>query len=311
MALPLRPVFALLANTMAFGVCWWPFRELDNVGLHALWATAITYLVMSGAVLLFKPQALREIFASPGLWLLMTAAGLANAAFNTGIVIGDVIRVVLLFYLMPVWAALLSRWLLDEPLSRGTVGRIVLSILGAGLVLYQPGMGFPMPASLADWLGLLGGMGFAANNVLLGVHAQRSTSARALAMLLGSALIPGLLAIVLSSASVIPMPVPSGNLLVPLLLLLALFVIANAGLIYGAARLPANVVATIMVAEVLFAALSAYWLANEKVGMLTLIGGVMIVGASVAAAQAASEATAPKNSTPRKDQGKKERSAVE
>jgi len=296
-ALPLRPVFALLANTVAFGVCWWPFRQLDHAGLHALWATAITYLVMSGAVLLFKPQTLREIFTHRGLWLLMAASGITNAAFNSGIVIGDVIRVVLLFYLMPVWAALLSRWLLSEPLSRGTVGRIVVSILGAGFVLYQPGMGMPLPASFADWLGLIGGIGFAANNVLLGVHANRSTGARALAMLLGAALVPGLLALILSATGFIPfpLPTPATNWPASLLLLLVLFVVANAGLLYGTARLPANVVATIMVAEVLFAAISAYLLANEKVGMLTLIGGVLIVGASVAAAHAATETSVKRN----------------
>lgn len=289
MALPLRPVFALLANTVAFGVCWWPLRQLDQAGLHALWATAITYLLMSGAVLLFKPATIRETLSSPGLWVLMVAAGVTNSAFNSGIVIGDVIRVVLLFYLMPVWAALLSRWLLNEPITAGTVIRILFSILGAALVLYRPGMGFPIPASFADWLGLIGGVGFAVNNVMLRVNEKRSSSARALAMLLGGALIPGLIAIGLATFGHIPMPQPSGNWPVSLLLLIALFVVANAGLVYGAARLPANVVATIMVAEVLFAAISAYFLANEAVGLLTMIGGVFIMGASVAAARSATK----------------------
>lgn len=289
MALPLRPVFALLANTVAFGVCWWPFRQLDQFGLHALWATAITCLVMSVAVFGFKPGTMREILASPGLWILMAASGITNAAFNSGLVIGDVIRVVLLFYLMPVWAALLSRWLLSEPITQGTLIRILISIAGAALVLYQPGMGIPIPASLADWLGLVGGIGFAVNNVMLRVNAGESVSARALSMLLGAALIPGTMAVLLAAFGFIPAPLPTGDWPIALLLLLGLFVVANAGLLYGAARLPANVVATIMVAEVLFAALSAYWLANETVSAFTLVGGVFIVGASVAAAHSATE----------------------
>jgi drug/metabolite transporter (DMT)-like permease len=42
------------------------------------------------------------------VWALLAAAGLANAGINWAVTVGDVVRVVLLFYLMPAWVVLLA-----------------------------------------------------------------------------------------------------------------------------------------------------------------------------------------------------------
>ncbi len=106
--------------------------------------------------------------------------------------IGDVVRVVLLFYLMPLWTVLLARWLLHEPLSPAArCCAWLLALAGALVVLWPPGGGWPLPRSLPDWLGLAGGFAFALNNVMLRREAARSEGARALAMFVGGALVGG------------------------------------------------------------------------------------------------------------------------
>ncbi|HYN60066.1 MAG TPA: EamA family transporter, partial [Rubrivivax sp.] len=35
------PVLALVFNAFTWGVSWWPFRQLEALGLHPLWATAL------------------------------------------------------------------------------------------------------------------------------------------------------------------------------------------------------------------------------------------------------------------------------
>ncbi len=42
------PVLALLLNALAWGVAWWPFRQLQSLGLQPLWATASVYGLASG-----------------------------------------------------------------------------------------------------------------------------------------------------------------------------------------------------------------------------------------------------------------------
>ena len=94
------------------------FRQLQAAGLHPLWATALIYLLavlVSSA--LWRPAQLGQLLRAPALWVLVLASGTTNAAFNWGVTIGDVVRVVLLFYLMPLWAVLLARLLLGERLT--------------------------------------------------------------------------------------------------------------------------------------------------------------------------------------------------
>ena len=67
------------------------------------------FTLASLAIVAARPRALGQVLRTPALWLLVAAAGITNAAFNWAIVIGDVVRVVLLFYLMPLWTVLLAR----------------------------------------------------------------------------------------------------------------------------------------------------------------------------------------------------------
>ena len=111
------PALALTLNAFTWGVSWWPFRQLQELGLHPLWATALIYLVAVMAITAWRPGAWLDLWRARSLWLLVLAAGTTNATFNWAVTIGDVVRVVLLFYLMPLWAVLLARWLLHEPLT--------------------------------------------------------------------------------------------------------------------------------------------------------------------------------------------------
>src|SRR5947209_20181819 len=92
------PAAALLLNAFVWGVSWWPFRELHRLGLHPLWATALIYSMSMALLLAVRPRAWRAVAREPLLWLLMVASGLTNVGFNWGVTVGDVGRVVLVFY---------------------------------------------------------------------------------------------------------------------------------------------------------------------------------------------------------------------
>ena len=95
------PALALMLNAFTWGVSWWPFRQLQAAGLHPLWATALIYAVALAVITLRQPSAWAELLRTPTLWVLVLASGTTNATFNWAMSIGDVVRVVLLFYLMP------------------------------------------------------------------------------------------------------------------------------------------------------------------------------------------------------------------
>lgn len=282
---PLLPVLALLINALTWGLSWWPFRWLEARGLHALWATALIYALAVVVIGLWRPGAFARLLRSPSLWWLVLASGTTNAAFNWAVTIGDVVRVVLLFYLMPLWAVLLSRALLGERLTRPAALRVALALGGALAVLWPVDGGWPLPRTLADGLGLLGGFSFALNNVLLRREAAAPEEARALAMFFGGVTVSLLLALALLAAGRIAPPPPADVAWLPGAVGLALaFLVGNLALQYGAARLPANTTAAVMIAEVLFAAVSSIALGAGQMSPQLAIGGSLIVAAAVLSA---------------------------
>jgi drug/metabolite transporter (DMT)-like permease len=62
--------------------------------------------------------------------------------------------------------------------------------------------------------------------------------------------------------------------------------IANLALQYGAARLPSNVTAVVMLSEVLFASVSSVFLGAGTMGLRNLIGGGLILAASLLSVRA-------------------------
>ena len=280
------PALALVFNAFVWGLSWWPFRQLEGAGLHPLWATVLIYALAVGVITLARPAAWRELLRHPALWLLVLASGTTNAAFNWAVTIGDVVRIVLLFYLMPLWAVLLARVLLDERLTAAALLRVALALAGAMVILWPPGGGLPLPRTLAEGLGVLGGFSFALNNVMLRREAARSGGARALAMFVGGVLVSGLLIALMTPGGSVPsLPPAAPGWLIGALALAVFFLAGNLALQYGATRLPANATAVIMLTEVLFASVSALALGAGTLDARLAIGGAAIVGAALLAAR--------------------------
>ncbi|WP_157270776.1 DMT family transporter [Azohydromonas aeria] len=282
----LLPALALVFNAFVWGVSWWPFRLLQAQGLHPLWATALIYVLAVAVFAVGRPGALAVLARTPALWLLMASSGTTNAAFNWGAATGDVVRVVLLFYLMPLWSLLLARLLLHERLDAGAALRMALAVAGAATVLWPEGGGLPLPRDGAEGLGLLGGFTFALSTVLLKRQAHQSPAARGLAMFVGGALVAGTLAALLTAAGRAPVPVlpPPGWSAAALAFALC-FIAANLALQYGAARLPAHTTALILLSEIVFASVSAFALGAGHFTPGLLAGGALIVSAVVLAAR--------------------------
>jgi drug/metabolite transporter (DMT)-like permease len=286
---------ALVANAFVWGTSWWPLRQLLAAGLHPLWATGLIFTLASLVIALARPRAFGQVLRTPALWLLVVASGLTNAAFNWAIVIGDVIRVVLLFYLMPLWTVLLARIVLGEKLTRAAALRVALGAAGAAIVLWPaahaPGATLaaqlPLPGTLADWLGVLGGASFAFNNVMLRREADRPEEGRAMAMFVGAAIVCAALAAILTaSGAVAPPPLVAGRWMLWVGGLTVVFLAGNLALQYGAARLPANRTSVVMLSEVLFASLSALVLGGGTLSLQLVVGGAFIVAGALLAALA-------------------------
>lgn len=271
---------ALLLAAFSWGVIWYPYRLLEQAGLSGSLATLASYLLALALLLPIQGRQWRPPPGSAGLLAAMAlVAGLTNLAYVLAVIHGEIMRVMLLFYLAPLWTVLFARLLLGERPGRFGYLVIALALVGAVIMLHGDDHP-PLPRQPAEWLGLAAGMGFALSNVLtrrLGAVALGTRSLWVFAGVVLVAVAPALL------------PADAGRALAGLggqswlwLLITALgLLLATVAVQYGLAHSPANRAVVILLTELVWAALASWWLAAEVMGAREWLGGALIVAASL------------------------------
>ncbi|WJF89218.1 DMT family transporter [Paraburkholderia bonniea] len=278
------PTLAIMMGASVWGMIWYPLRLLAGLGLSATAASALTSAAGCLLVLLMRYRSLSTVRWHWLLLALALAAGVTNLGFVWGAIHGQVMRVLLLFYLTPAWTALFAHFVLRERLGWAGAALSGLSLAGAVLMLWSPQAGVPLPASLAEWAGLAGGMGFAMSNVLIlkisRVLPEMKGEMRTATIFGGAAIFSACAALFEG----MPNPPTGAHLGSATLLVLGLGLVLagnNMFVQYGLARVPANRASIIMLFEIVVTALTAWLFAGETPGPREWAGGVCIVLASI------------------------------
>lgn len=278
----LLAVTCALTTALVWGLMWFPFRTLHEAGFSTA-ATSLTVYLVSAAlgVVLFREVFRREARFEFILLPLALLYGWCNFSYTWAVSEGQVMRVLLLFYLSPLWSALFSWLLLHERLSRIGWLVIAMSLGGMLVILYRPGLfSGDFFSSRADWLALSGGISFALGNVL-------SKRAHALPVALKSAMVwlgvaaCGLASLLWRGQLGAELMLLHGEVLLIVLVLGVTLLATSIISMHGLSILPATQVMTLMLMELLFAAISAYLLAGERMQLQEWIGGALIASASL------------------------------
>lgn len=273
-------VAALLTGALVWGLIWYPYRILRDAGIDGIPATTLTYAVaFILAMIVWRPRLKgRGQLANPWLMLFLAlAAGGCNIGYVMATLTGEVMRVLLLFYLAPLWTVFLSRVLLGERLNRFGAFVVLLSLAGAATMLWRPETGWPLPRDTADWTGLGAGFCFALFNVLSRRARDVPLEQRVLVSFAGVVAL-GLLFAGTQLPATTAAPASAWLLL---LLTGGLLLAVNLAVQFGLANTPANQAIVIMLSEVGFAAISSWLLAGEMLGLQEWAGGAMIIAASL------------------------------
>lgn len=269
------PVLALLFTVTFWGVIWYPLRWLEAAGLEGLWATWTMFFAATlvSAVLAWPYR--RELLAHPGLLLLLAlAGGWMNTAFVLALLEGNVMRVLLLFYLSPLWSTLLGWWWLGERPSPMGMATLALATLGAAVMLWNPQLGVPWPQGWADWLALSAGLAFSLTNVLLRRLQHLSDPLRVYVGGVGVLMVAGIWLLLAG----LDFPQVDGAVWGGALLLGGVgILIAGLAVVYGVSNMPVHRSAVIMLFELVAGALSSQWLTDEVVTSVEWLGGGLIV----------------------------------
>ena len=290
--LKITAISGLLSGAAVWGMVWYPFRVLEYAGISGMLSSFLVYVVALVIGLIVSGPVWRELRIA-GWWgvLLLLSAGWTNFGYVAAIIEGEVMRVLLLFYLAPLWTVIFAHFVLGERLNRYGYAVIALSLCGAIVMLWQPSLGLPLPQSRAEWIGLSAGMTFALMNVIVRHTQHLSVNFKSAAVWLGTVLLTGIMLLYNGGlyAQVSAITLDSWWLLVLLGLVMCAVSFAVQ---FGLTHLPANQAIVLLLLELLFAAVAAYLLAGEKMGMQELVGAVLIISASLLSGRIQDEPTA-------------------
>lgn len=276
-------IFSLLLAATLWGVFWWPLRWVEGLGLHGLWITLFIYLGTTVYMLPLMWGRLGELHQRP--WILLAIAlssGWCNTAFILAMLEGQVVRVLILFYLSPVWATLLGWLVLKEHLSRRAIVVLIVAMIGALIMLYHPHTGYPWPRGAADWYALSSGFAFAMTNMFVRMDAQRSTQVKTVFAWLGVIALSGVALMIVPSPTPGPFYPAIGAALLVGLVMMSIMTFA---VVYGVSNMPVHRSAVILLFELVAGAVSSQLLTEEQVRLQEWVGGALILAAAYLSAQ--------------------------
>lgn len=275
-------VLASLYAGLIFGIFWIPLRLLETYGFSGPWAVAIY-------------AGLPALFITPLAWIYRheyriahwhgllggVLGGTAFALYALAFLYTDVVRAVLLFYLMPIWGFGLGWLFLRDPMTRVRWVSILLAFAGLSVV-FGAKAGLPLPRNTGDWMALASGFVWSFGSLLILMDKQVSIGLQTLHFHAVAALICLVAGIALSSD--IPMPDYAGLVAVlPWMIPIALFVVLPGGFatIYGATRLNPGTLALLFMAEIGIAAITAAILTDEPFGPREALGVCLVMMAGL------------------------------
>ena len=278
------PILSLLLTASMWGAVWYPLRLLEAEGLHGLWSTIISYgaALSLGLYWLWRDRGIWRIHPV-ALTIMMLAAGWCNAAFVLSVLEGTVVRVLLLFYLAPLWALILGWLILGEKPNRTGWLVFIVALAGAIIMLWDPSSGLPWPRDRADWLAVSAGFAFSLSNVMVRKTGNVSVGAKAAVTWLGVVTVCAVW-ILIADVAVPQVTLPTIGSAVALGTFG--FFIMTLAVIYGVANMPVHRSAVILLFELVVGAISSMLLTDEIVLLQEWIGGALIlVSAWLAARQ--------------------------
>lgn len=305
--LPARPAdrFAtgvLLFSASVWGLSWMPLKGFIALGLSGPLVSLFTYgsVGLLAVLLLWRDRA-----AWRAQWALVLAltlvGGWANTSFVNALMLGDVVRVMFLFYLSPVWSVLGGWLFLKERIPPTRWVAVAAAIVGLWLVLGGPGLGGAyggggaLSFSWVDALSLSAGFAFAANNVIARAAHAVPLRTKTFCVFIGC----GLLSALASGLTGQTLPAMSGWVVLALLAYgFGWMLLATVTWQYGVSHLESSRAGVILLAELVVSVGTALAFGGESLTPMGWAGGALIAVAALAEALASPAEETPSASVP-------------
>ncbi|MFZ9039445.1 MAG: DMT family transporter [Gammaproteobacteria bacterium] len=275
--------FASLYAGLAYGLYWIPLRGLEQAGLHDVLPALMFNLIPMILILpliVWRWPSIRKAplhFHVTGVIVGLSLVGYTNAFLYT-----DVVRVLILFYLTPIWGFMLARVFVGDLITPIRWISILLGI-GGMLTIFGIDTGIPLPDNVGDWIALAAGILWAIASLMM-LMGKESPIDYALWFFLwngiaaitvtfiffaqGGAVLPDISVFV----AVLPWMIPLAALLV---------IPAGFAVIYGPTQLNPGIAGILFMVEIGVGTITASIMTDEPFGVRELLGVLMITMAAL------------------------------
>lgn len=289
-------IFGLLFGAFCWGIIWYPYRLMAEAGVSGVASSFYTYCIAALLAAAYFARHLAKhwstLFKQPQnvVWIGLVA-GWTNLSYVLAVIDGEVMRVMLLFYLSPLWTLLLARFWLKEPITKIGFISITIALIGAYIMLAGPfsavESSLPIPRNAAEWLALSAGIGFSLTNVITRKSSHLNLLQKSFAVWVGVIVVAALSAPLLvnyyGQNFVMPSFFSLNHWLV--MVVIALLLIAATMLVqFGVTQLTAIRASVLFLFELVVAAIASYYLAHEAMTLNEWLGGLLIIAAALTAA---------------------------
>ncbi len=266
-----------------WGLFWIPLRFFEAHGLDAAWATVAQFVVPA---LLLLPVALWRVAHRQPIGLNHYSTGLLIGAafvlYYESLLLTDVVRALLLFYITPIWSTILEVVFLRRRVRLPRLFALLLGISGLFIVLGGRS-GIPLPQNPGDMMALLSGIVFAFGSLRVRSRPQLETFEHVFSFFIYGALFAGAMTLLpISELGTFP-AISTWMRLSPWLLIMAVFFLIPVmwGLLWGARHLDPGRLGILLQMEAVIGIGSAAILTDEPFGLPEILGTILILGASV------------------------------
>ena len=278
------PIFSLLFGAFVWGIIWYPYRLMAQAGVSGIYSSFYVFILTIAIALPYFFITKKKVpIWSKDFWLLALVAGYTNISYVLAVIDGEVVRVMLLFYLSPVWTIFLAHFMLNEDTQKRHYIAVFISLIGAFIMFWEPGYLIHLD-SKSDWLALSSGLGFAITNVMTRKHAHMTVNQKALAIWLG-VIVVAMICIMFDKNAM-----PTLDFFRPvdaaIMMVIALSLFLSTLLVqFGVTQIKAVEASSFFLFEIVVAAISSYFLVGESIALKEWLGGILIIAGVILSAK--------------------------
>lgn len=278
------PNIAVIVSSFFWGSYWIPLRYINEVGKNSVWPIIISFLVLSIILVLPLIKSIKQFLKNKDIYFFLgnLFSALGIALYSDSLLRGEIAKVVILFYLCPVWGTILAKIILNIKFNFQRYMSLFLGIIGLEIILkFDEGIFFP--STIVEYMALTAGFSWALGMTFFhlsktskGLEKTAFTSIFIPIFFLLLAFIPGGRDIEIININF------SSNVFILLIFLFAIiWLLPSILLTYVSVEvLDPGRINILLMFEVIIGITTAALLTTEIIGIREVIGGLVIISAA-------------------------------